>query len=178
MPRITVNFSFLCAKGIGDQISKTAHAVQEFPFSGAFIISNRRLHQMSGCIKLVAFTQVAPPSVWFLDRKIRVDVTILTLSLRNQVNDLIRCLLKRLVRITCKRKSDCLQPFCHVSILKYRAVEFARASACRNTEVLQAVARLRIRNPVIHCLPLIRNDRISYQVHVFRPERIADLDGF
>ena len=171
-------FAFFRSKGIADQICKSAHALQKFSFTCSFIIGYCRFHQMSGCIQFVPFAKVCPAFVWFFDRKISINISILALCVCNQVDYFIRCFFQRLIRIAGKREPYCFQPFGNICILKNSSIKITFSSSCCNFKILQTMAGFCIRNSVVHCFPLIRDNCISYKVNMFRPEWIADGNFF
>lgn len=120
----------------------------------------------------MAFPQVLPPFIRLFYNKIGIQIPILLLRLRNEIYDLICGLLQLRIFLCCQRESHCLQPFGYIGILEYRAVKFSFFSSCRNSEILQAVGWLRIRDTVIHGIPLVGDDCFSHQLHVLCPKRI------
>ena len=102
----------------------------------------------------MAFAQPLELPLRLHNRKIRVQIAIVLLRLRDQIHNSVRQLLQMGIRLVAQGVRDRLQPFIHITILKDPAVMLSIRQPCRDLKILDRVA-LFVRNRVI--IPLALN---------------------
>ena len=111
----------------------------------------------------MSLAQIAPALFRLPDGKIGIQVTVRALGLCDDVNDLVRGALQFLIRSCRKDKPHCLQPLGHIRVLEHGPVKIPFTQAGRYLEIHQAVAWLRILDPVIDGIPLVGDDHLLDQ---------------
>ena len=77
-----------------------------------------------------------------LDREKCIQITVRLLCLCDNVNDVVRALFQRRIRLDHERVRHTFQPFCHIAVLEYHPVELTFHQSCRNAEIIQRMALL------------------------------------
>ena len=124
----------------------------------------------------MTLSEVSPAFIRRFDRKIRIEVAIITLGGGDQFNNLIGSFLKLSIGFLAQRPGDGFQPFRHVAVLKNHPVKLAFLKACGDAEILDRMAWLRFWNAVIERIPLVGDHHVTHKLLILSEERIADRE--
>ncbi|SAF31412.1 Uncharacterised protein [Enterobacter ludwigii] len=149
MARITVKLLLAGAKDPVDMVRQFAYHIQQTAFSGPLKIGHASFNHMSGAVQFVAFGKVRPALTGCFHREVGVEIAIVTLRRRNQLNYLIGGFFAFRVGLLAQRPRDGFQPFRHVAVLKHHSIELPLFQPCRNAEVGDGVTRFGFDNAIV-----------------------------
>ena len=130
---------------------------------------------MSRTIQFMCLVEILPAVLPLLDGKIGIQIAVLILRLRNQINDGIHRSLQLFVRKNAERISRRLNPLGCITVLKYPAVKaVARILSAKGMpgidEILNNMAFFRVLRLIAENRILIRDDDILDQALVMTNE--------
>ena len=105
---------------------------------------------------------------------IGVQVAVRGLRLHDQADGAVRRLPQRGIRRYGKLIGDGFQPLIKIAVLKDHAVVFSPADPCREAEVFDAMAGLRILQEVVQRFPLVGKHLRPHQVNPRRKKAVGD----
>ncbi|MPM51483.1 hypothetical protein SDC9_98232 [bioreactor metagenome] len=155
MTRISLAFALFRPENGPDEIRKSLGNLQQPHRTGSVIVCNRSFDQMARAIELMPLRKVRPASFRVCDCKISVEITVGLLRARNQVDQRIRTLLKRLsladFNAVCRR----LQPLIRIRVLKHSSGVSALLFSRSNSKIIDAAGNPLIRDAPVQRFPLI-----------------------
>src|SRR5579883_1006314 len=104
-------------KDPSDIIGYADRHLQQAAFLSCPAISDRRLNEVTGTVKLMLIYQITPAFGLTLKRKIGVQVTIFVLSCGNKLNDCVELLLQLGIGDAGQRPGRGLHPFIDIRVI-------------------------------------------------------------
>ena len=115
--------------------------IQKLFLSGCLFVCNRGLKHMSHAIELMIIPQIRPAMLYsFFYLIICINIAILQLRIRDQVDDPVHLLLQLRIRRMGKAVRTCLNPFIKIAVLKNHSKIFTVFPACCDFKILNYMA--------------------------------------
>ena len=163
---IAVYLPFFRAECPADKIRELRYNIKKLFLACGFIVRHCRFDHMAGSIQLMSFRKIGPAQSRFLDCEICIQISVRLLGPPDQIYGLVCQFFQFFISLKIQYKADCLQPLCHVCILKNSPVILALFFSRGNPEIFNAVTRLYSFQIIIENVPLVWDDYIFHQSDV------------
>ena len=137
------------AKMVIDAVCIADSNIQESPFSCSLIICYCRLGHMPQTVQLMMIHKIGKSFFQTIDNIVGVQISVRLLGLSNQLNRLVCSFLQFLIWVPHQGICHCFQPLINITVLEDHALESSFLKPRSYPEVLDAITRFRIFNPVI-----------------------------
>jgi hypothetical protein len=99
-------------------VGVTHDDVEQAALAGCLEVRDACLDQVAGAVELVCVSQVGPAPSWFDDGEVGVEIAVVVLGIRQQLDRLVDLLLELLVRYSGQAVARGFEPFRHVAVPK------------------------------------------------------------
>ena len=120
---------------------------------------------MPGTVELMAVPEIGPALFNSVADKVGIQITVLPLGFLQQIDCLIRVCFQLRIRLQHQFITQRLKPFAEIAVLKYHSIIGALLFPRGQTDIVNAVRRLRTGDFIIQHLPLIPQHMLMNTVH-------------